>query len=90
MKDIHTLLTASVMDYHMEDDGPKTQIDDHMGLLTKRLMGKNTKSLQFVATNLCSQPLSEGQIFRQNWVNVLVEWIKSLSSIVASCRLIIN
>jgi len=89
VKGIHTLLTASVMSFHAEDGGQETQINDHINSLVKRLMGKNAKSLQFVANNLHPQPLSKGRISKIHLVNVLVEWVRFLLALPTSCCLII-
>ena len=90
VKDIQTLLSASVVDCHTEDGGQETRIDDHINSLTKRLMGKNKKSLQFVATDLRCELPSGRRISKRDWVNVLVEWVKSISSLLASHCLIID
>jgi hypothetical protein len=52
VKDIHTLLTASVMDFDVEDTDQESCINDHSNLLVKQLMGKNAKSLWFVTNDL--------------------------------------
>lgn len=78
VKDIHTLLIAPVMDFDVEDTDQESRINDHSNLLVKRLMGKNAKSLRFVANDLNCQPSSEGRILKTHWVNALVEWVGHL------------
>ena len=85
--DIQTLLIASVIDSHMEDSGQETRINNHINSLTKQLVGKNKGSLQFDLH--CELP-SGRQISKRDWVNILVKWVKSISSLLASHCLIID
>ncbi|KAI9462589.1 hypothetical protein HD554DRAFT_2041166 [Boletus coccyginus] len=78
VKSIHVLLTSSVAEFDMEDDGQTQQIQTHIDLLTKRLMGKNIKALEFVANDLdldC-ELTTKGRISKAKWVGALIEWRK--------------
>ena len=88
VKDIHTLLTTSVMDFHASEGDQEVQIADYINLLTKQLMSKNTKSLQFVINNLHCQLSSNGQISQKSYVNMLVKWVSPLVPLPSFCLMI--
>ncbi|KAI9451864.1 hypothetical protein HD554DRAFT_2032844 [Boletus coccyginus] len=78
VKSIHVLLTSSVAEFDTEDDGQTQRIQTHIDLLTKRLMGKNIKALEFVANDLdldC-ELTTKGRISKAKWVGALIEWRK--------------
>jgi len=76
VKDIHTLLTASITHFHASEGDQKVWITNYINSLTKQLMSKNTKSLQFVVNNLHCQLSSNGWISKKNYVNMLVKWVR--------------
>ena len=85
---IHTLLTSPIKDTagcldHNDEEDYANLIDT--AELSKHLMHKNSKPLQFIWEDLEVKPLAQfensSKTLKKDWVAALVEWVSQLSAI---------
>ena len=75
---IHRILMAPLAgvgdDGHVQDEG---EFNASVADLSKQLLNRNTKPLQFVVRDVNCTPPGPGRIYKKDWVEALVSWVCS-------------